>query len=262
LKPFSPECSCYPNDITAVILAGGLGTRLRSVVSDRPKVLAEVAGRPFLAYLLEHLGTSGVRQVVLCTGYLGDQIHQVFGNEFQEIQLRYSCESEPLGTGGALKHANPLLSAFPVIVCNGDSYANVPIQQMIQFHIQQKAEVTMGVMKLNNPSQFGLVEFNDDGEVQKFSEKPSTLQAGWVNAGVYVFGKRLFDSIPDTGFVSLERDVLPRWVRKGFFAYPQSGELFDIGTPESLCNTQEYFCETRETSFAGLAMATRDKGLG
>jgi D-glycero-alpha-D-manno-heptose 1-phosphate guanylyltransferase len=133
-------------EITGAILAGGLGTRLRSVVSDRPKVLALVRGKPFLAYLLDQLGEAGIRRVVLLTGYKGEQIEETFGSRYGDIQLEYSAETEPLGTAGALRLALPKLFAAPtsngdqaagtVLMLNGDSFCAADLNEFRAFHGQ------------------------------------------------------------------------------------------------------------------------------
>ncbi|MEK9148068.1 MAG: sugar phosphate nucleotidyltransferase, partial [Patescibacteria group bacterium] len=113
--------------ITAAILAGGLGTRLRSVLADKPKVLAEIYGRPFLSYLLDQLNDAGVRRVVLLIGYRGDEIRNVFGDYYKNLKIRYSEESSPLGTGGAVRLALPILDSDPAFIMNGDSFCDADI---------------------------------------------------------------------------------------------------------------------------------------
>ena len=119
---------------TAVVLAGGLGTRLRAAVRDRPKGLAQIGGRPFLAYLLDQLDSAGVRKTVLCTGYLGEEVKETFGGEYRGLQLAYSQERSPLGTGGALRLAVPLLASDPVLVLNGDSYCEADLPAFRDWH--------------------------------------------------------------------------------------------------------------------------------
>ena len=117
-----------------MILAGGFGTRLRSVVSDRPKVLAEVGGRPFLEYLLDQLVAEDVKSVVLCTGYLGEQVQRRLGTHYRTLALQYSREPQPLGTGGALRLALPMLDTDPVLVMNGDSYCDTRLDAFANWH--------------------------------------------------------------------------------------------------------------------------------
>ena len=228
-------------DLTAVILAGGLGMRLRSVVQDRPKVMANVAGRPFLTYVLDQIVDGGVKRAVICTGFLADSISTVLHDEYRGCQLVYSHEMTPMGTAGALRHALSKLPAFPVLVFNGDSYVNVDLEELVKFHFSRQGNLSLALAKKSSSDAFGLVEVGANGEVRRFSEKESTGKSEWVNAGVYVFEQPVVESIPGFGAISLEREILPKWVGQGLYGFPQKGELFDIGTPSSLDEAQNYF---------------------
>jgi len=130
------------SDITAVILAGGLGTRLQPVVPDKPKVLVEVLGRPFLVYLLDQLVSLGLHKVVLCTGYKGDKVQECFGGAYRSLRLLYSREDEPLGTGGALRLALPCFSSDTILVMNGDSYIDADLGTYLDWFFQKDREVS------------------------------------------------------------------------------------------------------------------------
>src|SRR5262249_48858923 len=130
--PSRPPLS--PSDITVAILAGGLGTRLRSVVSDRPKVLAPVAGRPFLAWWLDTLDPQGFGDVILCTGYRAEQVEATFGESFRNLSLRYSVEDMPLGTGGAVHKALPFVRSHELLVLNGDSFCHQDLRPFLRQH--------------------------------------------------------------------------------------------------------------------------------
>src|SRR5262245_9203051 len=130
-------------DLTVAILAGGLGTRLRTVVPDRPKVLAEAAGRPFLAWWLDALEAQGFRDIVLCTGFRAEQISQTFGSTHGRLHLRYSVEAQPLGTGGALRQALPLFASDPILVLNGDSFCEVNLRRFVHYHFRSGARTTL-----------------------------------------------------------------------------------------------------------------------
>ncbi|MDH5426727.1 MAG: sugar phosphate nucleotidyltransferase [Nitrospirota bacterium] len=225
---------------TCVILAGGLGTRLRPVVHDRQKVMANVAGRPFLTYILDQLVHAGITRAVVCSGYLGDSLSNVLKDEYQGLQLVYSHESTPLGTAGALKQAQPLVENFPVLVCNGDSYVDVDIDRFMAFHASRHSLMTLVLAKKQCSGAFGLVEV-ENGVVKRFSEKESTGRPEWVNAGMYLVEKQIIDSIPESRAVSLEREILPEWVGQGIYGYAQPGELVDIGTPSSWSEAQDVF---------------------
>jgi len=232
-----------PHQLTAVILAGGLGTRLRSVVQDRPKVLANVAGRPFLTYVLDQIVSAGIKRAVVCTGYLGNSISDVLNDDYKGLQLVYSHETTPLGTAGALRYALSLVQVFPVLVFNGDSYVNVDLDRFVKFHYAGKSTITLALAKKQCSGAFGLVELGEGGVVKRFSEKESTVKPEWVNAGIYSVEKQVFESIPEGQIVSFEQEILPKWVGRGLHGYAQKGELFDIGTPASLSEAQDVFGE-------------------
>ncbi len=235
---------------TAVILAGGLGMRLRSVVQDRSKVMANVAGRPFLTYVLDQIVNAGIKRAVVCTGFLGDSISSVLQNDYRGCQLLYSHEMTPLGTAGALRQALSKVRAFPVLVFNGDSYVDVNLQKFTEFHFSQQSKLSAALTKKSCSGAFGLVELDTQGEVTRFSEKESTGQSEWVNAGVYILEQQIFQSIPEMEVVSLEREILPAWVGRGLHGFTQQGELFDIGTPQSFSEAQSYFAECNSQSVA------------
>ncbi len=239
---------CIKNDqtpplegFTGVVLAGGLGSRLRSVVQDRSKVMANVAGRPFLTYVLDQIVNAGIKRAVLCTGFLGDSISTVLHDNYRGCQLLYSHEMTPLGTAGALRQAFSKLLDFPVLVFNGDSYVDVDLEKFTEFHFSRQSKLSMAVTRKSCSGAFGLVELDVQGKVERFSEKESTGKSEWVNAGVYILEQQIFQSISEMGVVSLERGILPEWVGQGLHGFAQQGELFDIGTPQSLSEAQSYF---------------------
>ncbi len=219
--------------VTAVILAGGLGTRLRQVVSDRPKVLAEVHGRPFLTHLLERLADSGTKRVVLCTGHMGDQIEAAFGNSYRGMSLAYSKEATPLGTGGALRLALPLITSHCALVMNGDSLCAVNLSTLWARHQMLGLEGTVVLVKSSETGRYGKVKVDAAGKVISFEEKISSNGSGWINAGVYLLNRRLIEGIPYGTSCSLERDMFSSWVQQGLHGYKSTGPFLDIGTPES-----------------------------
>ena len=231
---------------TAVVLAGGFGTRLRSVVADRPKVLAPVAGRRFLAYLLDQLADAGLQEVVLCTGYLGEQIRAAFGARWRKLHLRYSQETESLGTAGALRNALALLPTEDVLVLNGDSYCDVNLRAIIELHRTRHAAATVAVTEAQDANRYGAVVVESDGAISGFVEKGSN-GPGFINAGVYVLDRQFVAAIPPGTQVSLERDCFPHSVGKGLFAHQATGRFVDIGTVESFAEAQ-HFLDAHEFS--------------
>jgi histidinol-phosphate phosphatase family protein len=227
--------------ITAAILAGGLGIRLRPVIGDRPKVLAPVDGRPFLAYLLDQLLEAGVKQVVLCTGYLGEKVQQTFGDYYRKLRLIYSQESKPLGTGGALRFALPLLDSNPVLVMNGDSYCQANLGVFLQWHEERRAAASLLLTYVNDARRYGWVAVNKEGIVYSFEEKKCSRRTGLINAGIYLISREVIESIPVHTTISLEHDVFPSWIGRGLYGYIGGGTFIDIGTPESYAAAQRFF---------------------
>ncbi|MBU4185174.1 MAG: nucleotidyltransferase family protein [Proteobacteria bacterium] len=234
------------SDITAVILAGGLGTRLRSVLSDRPKVLAEVLGCPFLTYLLDQLSSTGIRKVILCTGYMGDRVQEVYGEMYKSLHLSYSQEDEPLGTGGAFRLALPLIKSNVALVMNGDSYIHADLSSYVDwfFHIDRNASILLA--KVPDTSRYGMVKVKKDKSVSAFKEKEKAKGAGWINAGVYLMKTSLLKSIPSGKAFSLEREFFPSLVGNGLFGYQCKGRFIDIGTPESYIKAEKFFSEKKD----------------
>lgn len=228
-------------DVTGVILAGGLGTRLRSVLPDCPKVLACVGGKPFLAYLLEELGRQGLRQAVLCVGYRAEQIRQTFGSSYAGLRLAYAVETSLQGTGGALRDALPLAGSDPLIALNGDSYCQTDFPALWAWHQQRSAAATLLLRWVDDPARYGRVEIDPQGSVQSFAEKCPQAPPGWINAGVYVLSRAVIQSIPTGRPVSLEREIFPRWIGRGLGGCPQGGQFIDIGTPESYAQAERFF---------------------
>jgi mannose-1-phosphate guanylyltransferase len=169
----------------------------------------------------------------LCTGYLADQIEEVLqdGRELG-VSIEYSREETPLGTAGALKHVQryvPDNSAF--LVLNGDSFLEADFGALLSFHRRHGGVASIAVVPVENAGRYGTVLSEPDGRVREFREKTGMDAPGMINAGIYVFGNAIFDEIPD-GPASLERDVFPRLVQRGVYAFEQPGMFIDIGTPD------------------------------
>ncbi len=229
------------SSITAAILAGGLGTRLRTVVADRPKVLAEVQGRPFLSFLLDHLSATGLRRIVLCTGYCGEQICQAMGDTYRNLQLSYSQEARPLGTAGALRLASAMLPSDPVLVMNGDSFCAADLLGLLKFHYSRRAEATVLLAAVANADRYGGIKLGDDDAVVEFAEKRIGAGAGWINAGIYLLSRHVLLSIPENRPVSLEYEVFPSLIGRGIYGCRSGGRFLDIGTPEDFASATAFF---------------------
>jgi D-glycero-alpha-D-manno-heptose 1-phosphate guanylyltransferase len=224
----------------AVILAGGFGTRLRAVTGDNPKVLAPVAGRPFIEHLLLQLAGAGFRQVVLCTGFRADAVSAALGDGSRYgLRLRYSREEGPLGTGGALRRASAFLDEppGPALVMNGDSYVRADLAALMARHRQSGAPATLLLARVEDCSRFGAVTLEDSGRILRFEEK-GRRGPGLVNAGIYVVEPAVREAIPAGRPVSLEKEIFPTLAAHGVVV---DAPLVDIGTPDSYAAAQELF---------------------
>jgi D-glycero-alpha-D-manno-heptose 1-phosphate guanylyltransferase len=230
----------YEKDIKAVLLVGGLGTRLRSVVPSTPKPLAAVGSRSFLELLVRQLSYQGIRNLVMCTGFLSDQIEDQFGDgKAWDVVIEYSRELSPLGTAGAVKLAQPYLRDVPdFLLMNGDSFVDVDLRRLIRFHREHGGVASMTVVHVDNAARYGTVQMDKGRRIAGFLEKTSIESSGIVNAGVYVFDSIVLDYIAD-GPASLERDVFPRIIDHGVYALEQRGMFIDIGTPEDYARAQQ-----------------------
>ena len=214
----------------AIILAGGRGTRLQGRVPDVPKPMAPVAGRPFLAYLLDQLVRGGVTEVILSVGYKADMIQRHFGSRYQKATIRYSFEAEPLGTGGAIVHALQEESMDPVLIINGDTFVNIDYDILMQAYGQNPALLLMVLREVSDVSRYGCVKV-DRGRVIGYAEK-NTTGSGYINTGVYIVDPMLFSLYRCSDKFSLEADLLAPHCKTlkpiGFF----TNEYFiDIGVP-------------------------------
>jgi len=230
-------------NLTAVILAGGRGTRLRSAVADRPKVLAPVGGRPFLTYLLDLWERAGGRRVVLCTGFMADQVREALGESYRTLSLCYSVEHEPLGTAGALRLALNCRVSDPMLVFNGDSFIKADLLDFYQWFTAAEREAGLILTRVPDAGRFGKVQWEEDGLIRHFEEKHPEAGVGWINAGVYLLTHRALRDIPPGRFYSLERQLFPRLANHSLFGYPCPGAFIDIGTPDSWRMAQQFFGE-------------------
>lgn len=227
--------------IPVAILAGGLGTRLAPAIGGRQKVVAEVAGRPFVAILLDQLAAAGFRDVVLCVGHRADEVEAALGETHGPLRLVYSREPEPLGTAGALRHARALLGAPEVTVLNGDSFCDVDFAAAWAWHRARGAAATLVAVEVPDASRYGRVEIDEDGRVRRFTEKQEDGRPGWINAGIYLLEARLLAALPAGRALSLERDVIPGWTGGTLYGYRVRGRFIDIGTPGAYSAASLFF---------------------
>lgn len=224
----------------AVLLVGGLGTRLRSILPSTPKPLASIGNKSFLELLIRQLRHQRIYRLVLCTGYLGDQIQEQFGDGHAwNVEIEYSRESSPLGTAGALKlAASHLEGVSDFVVMNGDSFLETDFQKLVQLHRARGGIAAMAVVEVSNGGRYGTVHVEPDGRVNAFLEKSGEDSPRLVNGGVYVFSRSVFEHIPD-GPGSLEKNIFPKLIKEGIYALKQDGIFIDIGTPEDYARAQQ-----------------------
>lgn len=225
--------------IPAVLLVGGMGTRLQQVLPCTPKPLAPIGDMPFLELLVLQLRSAGIRHLVMCTGHLADQIEEKFGGGHKwDVVIDYSRESRPLGTAGAVKFAEHFLAqASDFLVMNGDSFLEFDFPQFLRFHRKHGGLVSMAVRKVPDASRYGTVQLDWTNRVTGFCEKMDTRAPGIVNGGVYLFSRAALPFLPG-GPASLEKEVFPRILEHGVYALEQQGVFIDIGTPEDYARAQ------------------------
>jgi D-glycero-alpha-D-manno-heptose 1-phosphate guanylyltransferase len=224
----------------AIILAGGLGTRLRGAVPDVPKPLAIVNGEPFLALVMRNLRRNGVDELILSIGHMGEMIREKFGDDFEGAHIRYSEESSPLGTGGALRKAVAMLSGESALALNGDTYLDIDHCAIMRAHLAGGSKLTIALKQVADTARFGKVDV-EDGKVISFREKGGG-GPGLINAGVYVISPGLFDGFSRLPPFSFEVDFLPESLpalRPG--CYITQGDFIDIGTPEDYERARAFF---------------------
>lgn len=231
---------------TAVILAGGLGTRLAAIVSDVPKPMAPVAGKPFLQRLLDRLQAQGLRRAVLAVGHRSGTIRDHFGSRYGLIDLHYSIETEPLGTGGALRLAFGQEQLERAFALNGDTYCDLSLAHLDQAHRHGGAEATLALVQQPDASRFGAVQLDPQGRVRAFCEKSAQPAPGLINAGVYVLERRVFARAPVLQSFSFEQDILQPGAARGILAgHIADGALFiDIGVPDDYRRAQTLLAHT------------------
>lgn len=222
----------------AIILAGGLGTRLRSVVSELPKCMAPVAGWPFLFYVINYLRLQGIEHFIFSLGYKHEAIQQYLAEEFSTLSYQCSIEDEPLGTGGAIRLACGLVSAKNVLVANGDTLFKIDAQRAFDFHQQQQAECTLALKPMQHFDRYGVVELDQNNKVSQFREK-QFYENGLINGGVYVLNVTAFLEKNFPPVFSFEKDYLEQYhSTESIAGLVQDSYFIDIGIPEDFERAQ------------------------
>jgi len=226
----------------AIILAGGLGTRLQHVVHDLPKSMAPVDGRPFLEYQLDFLNKNTVDKVILSVGYRNEAIIRHFGSKYRHLAIDYAIEAEPLGTGGGIRLALEMCETADTLVLNGDTLFLVEISEMFRLHVKSKASVSIALRKVPDASRFGSVQIDQNMKIISFGEKSAKKQPGFINGGIYLLNREFYLSHTPPGCFSIERECFGKWASEGFITgFPSDAYFLDIGIPEDYERAQHEF---------------------
>ncbi len=226
----------------AVIIVGGQGTRMRPLTDHLPKNIAPLCGVPFLTYPIEFLKKAGISDIVFSIGYRSDDIQRTYRDGKRlGVRIRYALEDTPLGTAGAVKNAEKFVKGSPVVVMNGDILTDIPLKKMIAFHRMAKNIASIGLVRVPDPTPYGLVLIDKKGRIFKFIEKPSKEEAvtNTINSGIYIFEPEVFSFIPDGIPYSSEHALFPGLLeaKKSFGGYVWNGYWQDIGTPRKYLTT-------------------------
>jgi len=226
-----------------VILAGGLGKRLQALTRGRQKVLAKIDGKPFIALLIEFIASQGGQRFILCTGHGAEAVERTLADAFPKLDIVFSREEEPLGTGGAIKQAAALVHSPRFLAMNGDCFCVIDYGQLINRHISRKAAATIAVTRLDDAREYGTIEIGSDGRIEAFKEKQPAAAPALINTGTYCLNKDVFDLAKTPQKFSIEYDFFPRLVGKGFWSFEVPNKFVDIGTPERYQWAQEHLKE-------------------
>lgn len=222
----------------AIVLVGGLGTRLRSVVSDVPKPMACINDIPFLEYILNYLNKHQVKKIILCTGYKGNIVREYFGYIYKGSEIVYSNEDTPLGTGGAIKKALSKCKNEKVFVLNGDTYFDINLSHMKDIYSKNKCDIAIGIKHMTNFDRYGSVVL-ENNKVSRFEEK-KFVESGFINGGVYYIDRNLFHKYPcEEDKFSFEQEFIEKNINNlNIEAYISNNYFIDIGIPEDYKKAQ------------------------
>jgi mannose-1-phosphate guanylyltransferase len=231
--------------LDVLVIAGGLGTRIASALGDTPKLLAPIGGRPYLVYLLDWLGRFGAKRVVLGLGHRAKAVVDFLDrnkSSFDDLTVVTVTEPEPLGTAGAIRFARPNLLTDPVLVMNGDSFADADLCAFVAHHRRVRAKATLLCVEVDDASRYGRVELDEVGRIRGFIEKdPNFHGKSAVSAGIYLFSAALLDEIAAGCATSLEHDVFGKAPSDSLDAFAGRFTFIDIGTPESFKLAERVF---------------------
>jgi D-glycero-alpha-D-manno-heptose 1-phosphate guanylyltransferase len=227
----------------AIILAGGFGTRLQSVVNDVPKPMAPINNEPFLNYVFDYLKHYQIEHVVLSTGYLAEKIVEYYKTEFKGIKISYAKEESPLGTGGGIRLAMTKCNTKDILVLNGDSFFDVDINTHYENHSSKQADCTLALRKVDNAARYGTIVLGSENVIETFREKNNIEQSGLINGGVYVLNRELYlNKTDEANAFSIEKDFYETKIKEiHIFGFEYAGYFIDIGIPEDYKKAQDDF---------------------
>lgn len=231
----------------AIIMAGGVGTRLKPLTNEIPKPMIPIIDKPVMEYILKLLKKHNITDIAVTVGYKAEKIMEYFGNGNRfGVDINYFVEKEPLGTAGSVRGALNFIQD-EVVIISGDAYTNINLDELIHAHREKNARVTIAVTRVNNAMGYGLVKVDEKGQIVKFIEKPTTPIAGLVNTGIYVINRELVKNFRE-GFLDFGMDVFPN-LKSGLYAHTTNCYWSDIGTLGSYYLTNHYVA-TKELSLS------------
>lgn len=233
------------SQVDIVILAGGLGKRLASVTNGQQKVLAQVGDKPFISILIEYLASFGGRRFILCTGHGAQAVEDHLLVAHPALEIVFSREDTPLGTGGAIKKGATLVKTDKFLAMNGDCFCVIDYNQMIAFHTAQRSKATLAVTRLDDAREYGTIELNAKFQITAFREKQPHIRPALINTGTYCFEGDVFSLVTTPEKFSIEYDFFPNLVGKGFYGFEVDNKFIDIGTPERYAWAQEHLKELK-----------------
>ncbi|OGC07340.1 hypothetical protein A2526_02640 [candidate division WOR-1 bacterium RIFOXYD2_FULL_36_8] len=231
----------------AVIIAGGLGTRLRPLTYDMPKPIVSVVNRPFIVHQIELFKQHGITDIILSLHYMSEAIKHILGNGSEYgVKLYYCVEKDPLGTAGAVKNAEEFFGDEPLVVFNGDILTDINISKVLDFHISRKSKVTLTLTSVDDPTAYGLVLTDKERKIKQFIEKPTWsmlegVDCREINAGLYVLAPSIFNDVPKNKLYMFEHDLFPKLLCEGAAIYGFLSDRYwmDIGNTEKYIRAHE-----------------------
>lgn len=232
-------------EIDVVILAGGLGKRLASVTGGGQKVLAQVGDKPFISLLIDYIASFGGHRFILCTGHGAQAVEDHLRVAHPTLDIVFSREDTPLGTGGAIKKGSGLVKSSRFLAMNGDCFCVIDYNQMVAFHVAKGAQATIAVTRIDDARDYGTIETNGHQQITAFKEKQAQQMPALINTGTYCFDRNIFTLVATPEKFSIEYDFFPHLVNQGFYGFDVQNKFIDIGTPERYAWAQEHIRELR-----------------